>query len=366
MTRVLHLFTALVAAALLLATCGGQPTAEEVPEPTEAPTAEAPESEATEAETTAPTEAATESAADAAKAEHYPITVIDMLDREFTFDAPPERVVALDTVTYGSLAALGIRPVAQRTSPDQLGDDVYFLEDGESIPSAHDADGGINLELVAAAEPDLILVFSQEQVNQMSDIAPIFAAQGAWNDMEKLEIYQRKLGQVFNREAEANAAIQGFQDALVAYEQIAPEEKPSVVRIGVFDDGTVWPLLGVLCTIVFNTVASCDYGGIEFDGPVALESVLELDPDVLIFSNWQRNLSDEELLNMMEQNPLWSELTAVQNDRVIVPENYTNPNLASFQDAQKVLDRLVPLIYPDLLPDGPLTDEQVQEILAEQ
>lgn len=96
-----------------------------------------------------------------------------------------------------------------------------------------------------------------------------------------------------------------------------------------------------------------------------MESLLALNPDVLIFSNWEGSLTDEELLAVVAENPLWGELTAARNGRVIIPENYSNPNLASFPDAEKFLDRFMPLIYPDIFPNGPLTDEEVREILAE-
>ncbi|MEM8533967.1 MAG: ABC transporter substrate-binding protein [Chloroflexota bacterium] len=357
MKRLHYLITTLLAVTVLLAACGGQSIGENAPALTEA--------------TNAPVEEANDTVADegeaAATAEGYPVTVTDMLGRELTFDAPPERVVALNTTNYGAMASLGIRPVAHWTSDDQLTDSTYFFEDGESIMSVQAPDGNIDLELVAEAEPDLILAWNQEEVDQMSGIAPVFASEGASfeEDLEPTKEHLRKLGQVFGREAEAEATITSFEDSFAAYQQRVPEEKPSVVRVGVFDDGTVWPLVqDPLCTFVLNTVARCDYD-VAFDGSVDVEALLTLDPDVIIFSNWERILSDEELLSVMEENPLWNELTAVQNDRVIIPENYTNPNLASIPDAEKFLDRLMPLIYPDIF-DGPLTDDEVQEILVEQ
>ena len=358
MKRLHYLIATLFAIAVLLAACGGQPTAEEVSELTEATDTETTQSETTEAANEEEVVTATEG---------YPVTVTDMLGRELTFDAPPERVVALNTTNYGAMASLGIRPVAHWTSNDQLTDSTYFFEDGESIMSVQAPDGNIDLELVAEAEPDMILAWNQEEVDQMSGIAPVFASEGASfeEDLEPTKEHLRKLGQVFGREAEAEATITSFEDSFAAYQQRVPEEKPSVVRVGVFDDGTVWPLVqDPLCTFVLNTVARCDYD-VAFDGSVDVEALLTLDPDVIVFSNWERILSDEELLSVMEENPLWNELTAVQNDRVIIPENYTNPNLASIPDAKKFLDRLMPLIYPDIF-DGPLTDDEVQEILAEQ
>jgi len=73
----------------------------------------------------------------------------------------------------------------------------------------------------------------------------------------------------------------------------------------------------------------------------------------------------QALFAKLAEHPLWNELSAVRNDRVIFIPDYTNPTPQSLVGARVMLDELVPRIYPDLFPDGPLTDEDVRRILEE-
>ena len=70
MARLLHLFTALLATALLLTACGGQEIAQEAPEPT--PAAEIISDEATADATSAPAEEESEETTDEAAADESP------------------------------------------------------------------------------------------------------------------------------------------------------------------------------------------------------------------------------------------------------------------------------------------------------
>ncbi|MCG8478310.1 MAG: hypothetical protein MI724_04375 [Spirochaetales bacterium] len=61
---------------------------------------------------------------------------------------------------------------------------------------------------------------------------------------------------------------------------------------------------------------------------------------------------------------LWNELTAVENGSVyLVPVSQARTN--TIQSVAGAVDTLMPLIYPEVFPDGPLTDERVREILSQ-
>ena len=68
-----------------------------------------------------------------ASAQTAPVPVVDGLGRELTFDAAPQRVIALYNGNYGLLASLGVRPVGALVNPS-LRIPLYF-EDAASIPS---------------------------------------------------------------------------------------------------------------------------------------------------------------------------------------------------------------------------------------
>ena len=106
-------------------------------------------------------------------------------------------------------------------------------------------------------------------------------------------------------------------------------------------------------------------GGASWAYETTSEGVLSLNPDVIIFGNWSSDeTQNEALFEQLSTDPLWQEVAAVQNDRVLITPGYDNPIASSLPAATKILDTFAPRIYPDVF-DGPLTDEQVQEILAQ-
>jgi ABC-type Fe3+-hydroxamate transport system substrate-binding protein len=126
-----------------------------------------------------------------------------------------------------------------------------------------------------------------------------------------------------------------------------------------------------ICQIL-NQVARCDYKDPKgetayWSYEASIETVLAANPDVILLNNWwgEGTLSDAELLKKMEELPLWGEINAVKNNRVLMPmEGYSNPIASSLPAAQKFLDVYMPALYPQVFPQA-LTDEQVKEILSQ-
>jgi ABC-type Fe3+-hydroxamate transport system substrate-binding protein len=109
----------------------------------------------------------------------------------------------------------------------------------------------------------------------------------------------------------------------------------------------------------WETPIETEYWGYEGTA----EAVLDLNPDVIILNNWTDD-DYETVVEQLNDNPLWAELDAVQNERVLSTPGYDNPIASSLPALQKFLDVYMPLLFPDVL-DGPLTEEVVQEILAQ-
>jgi ABC-type Fe3+-hydroxamate transport system substrate-binding protein len=120
------------------------------------------------------------------------------------------------------------------------------------------------------------------------------------------------------------------------------------------------------CAII-NEVASCPWAdstsGESWSYTTSIEGLLQLDPDIIIVDNWG-SWSDEEMETALAANPLWNEVTAVKEDRVIpILELYSYVQGIGPIGNLRFLDLYVPLFYPEIF-DGPLTDEEVEEILA--
>jgi ABC-type Fe3+-hydroxamate transport system substrate-binding protein len=296
--------------------------------------------------------------------EGFPLTIVDRLGRELTFDSPPERIVTYYNDSYGMLATIGLMPVAQSVNPEMLTDPIYFAGQGADITTIPWSDAP-DLEAVAAAQPDLVMVYSVEEANALEGIAPAFVTYDPAT-LDALYAAVQQYGVLFARQEAANAAVTAFQERFATYASLAPRTT-TVLKLGVMDEGAFYisTVDDPICQIL-NVMAVCEWEKAtpdEFWGyETTLEGVLELDPDVIILNNWS-SLSREDMLAALDANPLWNELRAVQAGRVIGTPGYENPIASSLPAATKFLDTYLPLIYPDIFP-APLTDEQVQEILA--
>ena len=375
MTRVLHLFTALVAIILGLAACGGQPTAEDGPAPTAAPAT--PESAATD-ETAAVSDPLAETNEDVAEsattasAEGFPLTIEDGAGRELTFEAPPQRVVCLFTDCTNALFDLGLQPIAvpewfvgdpSRSLTETPGgmSNIEIIPVMDNIPS---------LEVVTSLQPDLVIA-NEEAAVALEGIAPAFVTYSI-SSLEEMYENLRRYAQLFDREAEAEAAIVAFQDRLKAYAAEVPND-PTVMNFAAIDPndlsgGEVYvrSLNSADCQLL-NRVVRCPYedpvaDSLSWSFSTNVEYVLEQDPDVLLIPI--QEIPVDEAREELESDTLWSELSAIQNDRLILTDIDLGAN--GLADAAFLLDYVMPRIFPEAFPDGPLTDEEVQEILAEQ
>jgi ABC-type Fe3+-hydroxamate transport system substrate-binding protein len=85
---------------------------------------------------------------------------------------------------------------------------------------------------------------------------------------------------------------------------------------------------------------------------------------VIVLNNWTE-LSTEDFLAWIAQDPLWGELRAVQEERVIFQPEYSNPIFSSIAAGHKAVDMIIPAIFPETFPDGALTDDQVAAAVSE-
>lgn len=298
------------------------------------------------------------------------LVVQDRLGRTLTFEQLPKRVVTIYNGGYGMLATLGVRPVAQAVNPEMLDDPLYFDGTGATIRRLRYTDS-VDAEDLVSIQPDLIIAYTEEEVQAFSSIAPVFAELD-FSDLDGLYAALRTYGTLLGREAEAEQAIGDFQERLAAYAAQAPGDV-SVLKVGMYDTQTfsVATTGDPVCQLL-NEVAQCMWKhpsgeDTSWGYDVSLEGLLSLNPDVIILNNWTGNSaegnaqSDAEMQAALAAEPLWNELQAVQNGRVLSVSGYSNPIASSIPAATKFLDTYLPLIYPDVF-DGPLTDAEVQAL----
>lgn len=290
------------------------------------------------------------------------VTATDGLGRTVTLDAPPERIVALYNESFGHLATLGVRPVAVLANPEMLADEETYLAGGASIPQVGNSDGNPDPELIASHSPDLIFVWGAEEVESLGGIAPVFAMDGTAVAGDEAYSGLRAVAAILGKQAEAEAAIAEFDARVAAYAALVPD-RPTVLKLSASGENAFWfgSSNDPFCALM-NRIATCAWEDLAGEGwwsyEGTLEQALALDPDVIVLNNWTE-LSTEDFLANLVANPLWAELRAVQEERVIFQPKYANPIFSSIAAGHKAVDMIIPAIFPEVFPDGALTDEEV-------
>jgi iron complex transport system substrate-binding protein len=249
------------------------------------------------------------------------------------------RVVTLDQAATEALVALGVTPVGSGSQGNELG--AQFGAAVDALPIAADIEnvgpyGEPDLERILALDPDLIIGedWSMEAVyDQLSEIAPTvavayFATDGTW--ASEWEDHLRTIADLLGRPELAD-------EAFARYDQLLADFRSS---IDVDPSGTAVSVVG------FGGDAQAYYQtGLSFQGKLLMdagfarpeaqrtqetdrqyvspERIPELDGDIiLLLSPTVGGGEEPEQQDAFVSNPLWANLTAVQQDQVhVVDEN---------------------------------------------
>lgn len=300
----------------------------------------------------------------AAQETTYPLTVTDAKGQELTFDTAPSRLIAVYDQAYGQLSALGMAPVGATIPAEMAADAQYFLPNGTAIPNIAPFEQ-IDVELVSSLSPDLIIGYRDETEDALNIIAPFYAMPTS----PTLGYYKenlRQLGLILNRQPQAEQAIKAMEDRLAAYaRQIS--DPVQVMAVGYGDNGmTMFTKTFISCEIL-ALVGTCDFpdpNETEHWLSGGTETLLAIDPEAIVLANWT-GLSYQAHLTALAVDPLWAELRAVKAGRVVALETYADPYAGSVAGVAKFLDYVVPALYPDDFPNGPLSAQDVAAILSE-
>ncbi|MEL6518168.1 MAG: iron-siderophore ABC transporter substrate-binding protein [Pseudomonadota bacterium] len=236
-----------------------------------------------------------------------------------------ERVVILTNEGTEALLALGVTPVGAANSWN--GDPWYaHISDAMEGVEPVGTESAVNLELVAALEPDLILGNKQrheEIYDQLSAIAPTVMSERLRGDWKpNMELYAAALG-LADKGAEVHgdydAAVTGLSAALGP----ALEEEISIIRflagnIRIYQldsfSGVILSDLGFARPEIQNVP--------EFALRVGRESIPDMDGDRIFHFTWD-NGNGEGMAAAEEAlaDPLWQGLSAVEAGRVHAVED---------------------------------------------
>jgi iron complex transport system substrate-binding protein len=289
----------------------------------------------------------------------FPVTIEHKFGST-TITEAPQRVVAIGYTEQDPLLALGVAPVSIRY---WYGDEPNAIfpwaqEEAEAINAAPEVlemgFGTLNYEAILALEPDLISAVSAgitaEEYELLSEIAPTIAQSGDYIDfgMPWQEATQI-IGDTVGKSAEAEALVAEVEDQFADARTEHPEFEGKTVAVvysygagsyGFYTDqdarGRFFTDLGFVIPEAFVEMA-----GENFYADISAERIDLLDQDLIAILNLQFIEGSREAL---EADPLFSQLSAVQEGRVLYLEEQVENALgfSSVLSLPYALDAVVP------------------------
>jgi iron complex transport system substrate-binding protein len=322
---------AVAALAIVAAACGDDDSGSTTNTTAAAATTPAPS--ATDATTTAAETAAADTTAGESAA-GFPLTFTNC-GREFTLDAPPERVLLMEAAAPSLLFAAGAmdRVVAriedfpvEYYTPEELG----VLEAIPALQAEATSTGGVevSLEAIIEVEPDLVIGYDTETItaDALADVGiqlyvmPPFCDDPPLPSFESIVDEVRFYGELFGTSDVADQAADELA-AIVASAADAPVAAgATAAALYVSSDGSaiyaysslgmVHPLMEALgMTNVFAELS-------ERVPEVSIEEVIDRNPDVLVLLYDDTGLTPDEIAALVTDLPGAGGITAVAEGAV--------------------------------------------------
>ncbi|MCC3355806.1 ABC transporter substrate-binding protein [Bacillus sp. REN16] len=237
----------------------------------------------------------------------------------------PKKIVVLTNEGTEALLAMGVKPVGAVRS--WIGDPWYdHIEDQMEGVEVVGEESNVNIEAIAALEPDLIIGNKMRQENiyeQLKAIAPTVFAEDLRGDWQKnFTLYSKAI----NKEEEGKKVLADFEDHVnKVKENINTDTAVSVVRfmegrtrIYYTDSfsGVIFDKLGLKRPEQQVELFAQDEND-QFAREVDQEKIPLMDGDVIFYFTYETGTGEatkveEEWIN----NPLWKGLTAVKDGNV--------------------------------------------------
>jgi iron complex transport system substrate-binding protein len=276
------------------------------------------------------------------------IEFVDDLGREVAMPAKPERIACGTSFAAELLVHLGHPPLLRPA-----------VAPGEEVPEslravdelAIEHGVGPNMEQLAAAKPDLMILHTQyaqfvDNIEQTLGVPVIAWEITSFDDVpDKIETLASWVG----AKDRGDELVRELLATREAFQQKLPERPPSVLALFGTSEGfyTFLPssflgdLVGLLGGELVTKKAESIRGSRSL-APFDLEHALATDPDVILIV---RHGDPSNRIAELGSNPAWPEIQAVRDERVHVlsPHRYlTNPG----PRLSESLAELKSLLYP--------------------
>lgn len=292
----------------------------------------------------------------------YPVTV-KSCDRDVTFDAPPARAISNDVNLTEMMLALKLQDrmvgytgiSGWKTLDEGLREGVKELPElSPKYPTKEvllnaDADfyfAGWNYGMKVGGEvtPETLEPFKIKVYELTESCIHIMAKNKP--TMDDMFIDLLNLGKIFDVEDRAEALVAGYRKQLDEITtRIGGIEKP--VRVFVYDSGTEKPFTSGRFGIPTAMIEAAGGVNIMEDvekswTEVSWEPVIERNPEVVVIVNYG-DVTAEQKISFMKENPAFKNLDAVKQDRFVVLEYVeATPGPRNVQ----AIDRLANTFHP--------------------
>lgn len=289
------------------------------------------------------------------------VSIVD--DRGVTVEVPaqPQRIASISYFADDVALALGIKPVASTYMT--AGREPDFLLGLTSEMKQIGQRAKPNLELLSEAKPDLIIAIRRYTVGnaaQLQNIAPYVAY-----NMELLEESYSEtaaLSKLLGKPERGEQLNTDFRKHLAEFAAKAPKDihpRFMIMWGGAtpFAFHTENTSASIVAAIGGDNIPGPKTPGGEFGIDLSLETMLEKDPEVIF-------VYDSGPDRPHESNPIWSQLSAVKNNRVFyVGDQWVEANGPIAREI--VLREAAHYLYPDTFPAVDVRAEAAKLIPAE-
>ncbi|QPC81347.1 ABC transporter substrate-binding protein [Phototrophicus methaneseepsis] len=268
----------------------------------------------------------------AQEAEAFPVTIEHKFGST-TITEAPQRVVAIGYTEQDYLLALGVTPVAVRYWYGDEENAIFpwatdYVE-GEPPVVLNMTFGSLDYEEILSLQPDLISAvtagISQEEYDLLSEIAPTIAQTDEYIDFGMpWQETMRIIGEAVGQPEEATAIVEEVENLFEEARAENPEFEGKTVAVAYFLEGaygfyTAQDSRGRFFTeLGFDMPEELlDVAGESFYAQISAEQVGLLDQDLIAVLNLQFIEGGQEAL---EADPLFGQLDAVQEDRIVYLE----------------------------------------------
>lgn len=268
----------------------------------------------------------------------FPITV-ENCSRTTTYEAPPERAVAVNQPTVETLLDLGVTDRVVGTSyagHGLTGIREDLLPAYEAVPILSTTD--VSKEALLSVEPDFIVAsfessFGEEKGLSRDALGELGIAShvlyetciprpSVWDDIHG-EI--ATIGAIFGADARAAEVVARMQ-AEVATAQATAAELPTSPRVFVYDSGEAAPFTaggaGIENLMITTAGGTNIFADIDKSfGEATWEEVVARDPEIIVINDYQDDTHAspplDQKIAFLRGNPALADVSAIVNDRIV-------------------------------------------------